>query len=347
MEAARGAATAPSKHPRFIGDDCALYDMHDDWLDVIAEDAGLHVTTPRPLPSMTLKDHAAAALRLRQHMDERVPRHRCAVCACMCARGEVHACNASAPKDHRVAIPNIHLLRADGPKTEATPRHGLTTAVLADTFDENDAFVEYCLWIDDTSTVPKDRRPKTDMADGTWVNVCKECMSSLKGHSGKKPSVPPRSLVRLDPGLPDMDLLTPLEALVVAPLRTNKHIIVLKGAYPNQPEDQRQKAARGHVIAFPNVHPQAIGASFPLSPDDIPEHVSVVLMTNATSRAEVERRVATAKVRTSCHVRVQTENNSPLLTNQPSTPFPGFEGARAVDSYVRSSHCVMDGEAPT
>ena len=168
------------------------------WLNVIAEDAGLHVTSPRDLPSNTLKDHAAAGLKLRQHMDEHTPRHRCAVCACMCAQDNVHVCNASAPQGHRVAIPNLHLLRADGPKSDAIPRDGHTIAVLDDSFHEEDV-TELCLWVDESSTVPQNRRPHTNMVAGTWVNVCKECMSALKGHSGCEPCVPPRSLARLDP----------------------------------------------------------------------------------------------------------------------------------------------------
>ena len=302
VEVARAsvAARPPPSCPRYIEGQVKCSDAHDEWLSVIAEDCGMNVTSPRDLKANALQDHVAAGLKLRQHMDEHAPRHRCAVCACLCANAEVHACNASAPQGHHASIPNRQLLRADGAKSDAIPRDGQTTAVLDDAFDEADV-QEYCLWIDETSTVPKHRRPQTNLEGGTWVNVCKECMSALKGHSDKAPSVPPRSLARLDPGLPDMDLLTPLEALVVAPLRCSKHVFALKGAYPHQPEDQRQKATRGHVVAFPNVHPRAIASSFPLSPDDIAQHVSVVLITNTTSRAEVEKKVASSKV---CHIPV-------------------------------------------
>ena len=365
VEVAAGSLQAPRPpcrppiHPEFVEGHIKCADTHDVWLDAIAYDAGMHVTSPRELQSATLKDQAAAGLRLRQHMNEHAPRHRCAVCACMCANAEVQPCNASAPHGHRASIPNLHLLRADGPKSDAIPRDGQTTATLDDAFDEAD-IQEYCLWVDQSSTVPKHRRPKTDIDGGTWVNVCKECLSALKGRTGKAPSVPPRSLARLDPGLPDMDLLTPLEALVVAPLRCNKHVFALKGAYPNQPDDQRQKAARGHVIAFPNIHPRAIASSFPLKREDVAEHVSVVLMTNTTSRADVERKVASSQV---SQVPTSVEANGVRCVCIPIDQcldndhggcgntymcrfvgwLAGIKGSRSAHRHVCSEDCILDG----
>jgi hypothetical protein len=264
---------------------------HDSWLHQIAEDAGMTIQAPRELPGRHFQRHQATATAFRSTMDQHMPRHRCAVCACLNPKADTLACNLTAARSSRSAIPNMELLRADYPKSPDAPRDAHTTAIVQRMGKPTSH--AYCLWVDSETTV----QPEGVQPHDTWVNVCKECHGALKGTSARSPCAPPCSLVRIDPGINDLPPLTPLEAVIVAPLRTNKHIIVLRPAFPNQPEDQRQKAMRGHVIAFPSVHPNAIASAFPLNPDDICEHVGVVMLSNVTCRAEVERRVRDAKVR--------------------------------------------------
>ena len=264
---------------------------HDVWLRQIAEDAGMTIQAPRELPGCHLERHLAAAQAFRSTMDRNVPRHRCAVCACMTAADDIMVCNLTASPTSRSAIPNMELLRADYPKSASAPRDAHTTFEVQRAGEATTH--TYCLWVDAETIVSPDHANAGDM----WVNTCKECHAALKGTSSRSPTLPPSSLVRVDPGINDLPPLTPLEAIIVAPLRTNKHIVVLRETYSHQPEDQRQKGMRGHVIAFPSVHPSTIASAFPLNPDDICEHVGVVLLSNVTSREEVERRVQEAKVR--------------------------------------------------
>jgi hypothetical protein len=136
-------------------------------------------------PPHDVHNTIASAVAFQEHFADHMPTLVCAVCAEFCCPADVD----------RVAIdrlPHVHLLRADGPKTPSTPRHGHTTVRIAD--------IVYCL--------------HPNGVDRQHARVCKRCVSSLKDSR-----IPEASLVRFDAGTIPSHLppLTFVEELVVAP----------------------------------------------------------------------------------------------------------------------------------
>lgn len=160
--------------------------------------------------------------------------------------------------DGEGCIPNLRLLRKDGPSTPAAPRHGLTTVTYKD--------VEYCLLdtVAERNMTPIRQRltrlharplcerqvaepalnqpqePLRDMrkddkieenglatirerSDKKEAMICIECLTSLRNGT-----VPEASLVRIDSGLPPPDLepLTPLELQLVSLNRSMRSVSV-------------------------------------------------------------------------------------------------------------------------
>ena len=112
--------------------------------------------------------HIAAAAAMREHLDACCTKTVCAVCLMLCPTCDVD--------DHDFDdVPNMDLLRKDGPQCGKHPRHGLTVVEFND--------VTYCL------------QPAACDNTSSTLSVCKTCFGSLKGNS-----IPKASLVNIDTG---------------------------------------------------------------------------------------------------------------------------------------------------
>jgi hypothetical protein len=133
------------------------------------------------------------------------------------------------------------------------------------------------------------------MHAGNIIKCCKECDKSLRA---KK--VPDASLVRFDIGpYPEqLEPLTWIEEMIVSVLRPCHHIIFVKpvGSQPWRPNDTFTRAMRGHVVAFPNPAPEELSRIFPLSLEEVPDMLSVVLLAPAQSQEQAERMAKKVKI---------------------------------------------------
>jgi hypothetical protein len=165
---------------------------------------------PRPDLASDVKD----AYRFSQFMQEHLPLHVCAVC------GVYHGA-ADVVRQSTHGLP-MALLRRDGPQTDQLPRSGLTVCRIGG--------VDYCLAHEGVVGAaaptfvllePAYKLVRAAVFDEQHVdlNVCKEhCLSFLQ-----KNKVPRHSFVAFDagrvPDVPNLVPLSPLEELIVSPLR--------------------------------------------------------------------------------------------------------------------------------
>lgn len=144
--------------------------MSGDVWDGIAEFAGLRDEASVPSP-VSWDDHVACAQSMRDFLDAECNKTVCGVCSIMRRSVDVQ------PVDFG-AIPNLELLRADGPKTLQYPREGLTAT------EHNGT--TYCIQ-------PAACTSRHD--GGQDIALCKSCLNHLKHKR-----VPPESLVCFDAG---------------------------------------------------------------------------------------------------------------------------------------------------
>lgn len=125
---------------------------------------------------------------------------------------------------------------------------------------------------------------------GFVTQVCASCTARLR--TGK---VPFEALANFDAGSVPTHLepLTHLESLLVSPLRPYRNVFVMRGNAPAwRTSDTFNRALRGHVIAFENADPQTLAGVFPLRPEDIPQHVQVVLLSASATPEEARRKLS-------------------------------------------------------
>jgi hypothetical protein len=86
--------------------------------------------------------------------------------------------------------------------------------------------------------------------------------------------------------------------MIVSILRPCHHIVFVKpvGFQPWRSNDTFTRAMRGHVVAFPNPAPEELNKIFPLSLEDIPEMLSVVLLAPAQTQEQAERMAKNVKI---------------------------------------------------
>lgn len=121
-----------------------------------------------------------------------------------------------------------------------------------------------------------------------WADVCKgQCLPALR-----KARAPRYSFVAFDAGLlpqlPDLVPWSPLEELIVAPMRVHRRCqrlshgrtMVCRAA--GRPRDAMHSHLSGHVVAVPNVPlKEWHDLVFPLMPKQLAEAVDVVILTQA------------------------------------------------------------------
>jgi len=186
-------------------------------------------------------------------------------------------------------LPDLELLAADCLPTDTEPRHAHTTVL----FEGR----RYCLEpsaIRVVSVVSPD--------DGVrrfqhFVSVCSSCFNALR--RGQR--APKDSLVCIDPGLwsqiDGLEELSPLEELVIAPLRVVRQKIIKLYVGGNSSSPYPRRALRGHVIAFPQGSlADALNQtlSFPLHPDRLPEFIHVILIGSVQNEEEARSIAARA-----------------------------------------------------
>jgi hypothetical protein len=217
------------------------------------------------------------------------------VCA-VCAR---YTASKEAPFMPIADVPQFDVLRADGDSTSVCPRQAVTVIVIGGQ--------RYCLL--DTHSVAQGRADlslaahddnsgfvvetgvcsvrRDSNGDVTALRICDACLEALK-----KASVPMHSLVRVDPGIrpPELEQLTAIEEIIVAPLRVTRKVIVLRPAGTAfwQPNDALHRALRGHIISFSSGAPQQLSTLLPLRPEALPEHVNVILIAPCQDDDEVK-----------------------------------------------------------
>lgn len=182
-----------------------------------------HNETPPVQPVMTFSQQMTLATHFREHIRTLCTRKVCAVCAIE-QIDTSYACITD--------VVGVDLLLANIESSPDAPRDALTTTVING--------MKYCI--------------HPDAVQGSIITVCNDCKACLA-----RGEVPLFSLVRIDPGPRPSDLvpLTFFEERLVSLYRTTwKTVFVLKPTGgPNLPPHARQKAAKGHVIAFPNPTP--------------------------------------------------------------------------------------------
>lgn len=148
----------------------------DVWSEIVKR-TGLHEVPVVPEPATWAK-HVASAQAMRDYMDKESKRAVCGVCSMYRRADDVESHNIS-------AIPNLELLSIDGEKSEAYPRHALTTYEHIDAVTTQSSV--YCL----------QPHACVEADDGNVsVDVCKACYNHLA-----KGRVPPESLVCFDSGM--------------------------------------------------------------------------------------------------------------------------------------------------
>jgi hypothetical protein len=136
------------------------------------------------------------------------------------------------------------------------------------------------------------------------LHVCKErCLPALK-----RSTVPRYSFVAFDAGrLPDVPHLLPLspvEELIVAPLRVNRLTVIarsLNEKHNGRMRDTYQSYIQGHVLAVPNVPLNTLDRMVtPLHPDALADMIDVVLLSHAADAQtadDIAKRVRSVQVR--------------------------------------------------
>jgi hypothetical protein len=146
------------------------------WAD-IAERTGLHETPEVPKPP-TWDVHVQHAKAMREFLDVECSKKVCAVCSMMRRSVDVQEIGIS-------EVPNLDLLDAAEPSTEALPRHALTT--FTHIWNAPDDSTTYCL--QPAACFCRD--------DGSVdIAVCTDCLRQLD-----KGRVPAESLVAFDTGM--------------------------------------------------------------------------------------------------------------------------------------------------
>jgi hypothetical protein len=179
----------------------------------------------------------------------------CAVCSLSRRR-----CSMLPPWQVR-ELPNLHLLDKDGEVTPSCPRDGSTVVQLDGK--------RYCL--------------QPDAIHGERCSVCDECMAALQ--QGK---VPPASLARFDTGAKPAHLAWPtlIELLCIGFYRPFRYIMLCT------PGSSSSGSLLGHVVAFPNPSPSQLLRKLPLPPDELPQHITVALLTPCTTIEQLKARAA-------------------------------------------------------
>jgi hypothetical protein len=232
-------------------------------------------------------------------MQEHLPLHVCAVCG-------VYYGAADVVRHSTQGLP-MELLRRDGPQTDQLPRSGLTVCRIGG--------VDYCLAHEGVlSTIaptfvvlePAYKLVRAAVYDQQHVDlhVCKErCLPALKCST-----IPRYSLVAFDAGrLPDVPHLLPLspvEELIVAPLRVNRLTVIarsLNDKHNGRTRDTYKSYIQGHVLAVPNVPLNTLDRMVtPLHPDALADMIDVVLLSHAADAQtadDIAKRVCSVQVR--------------------------------------------------
>jgi hypothetical protein len=250
---------------------------------------------PRPDLASDIKD----AYRFSQYMQDHLPLHVCAVC------GAYHGA-AEVVRQSTQGLP-MELLRRDGPQTDELPRSGLTVCRIGG--------VDYCLAHEGVLggaaptfvlLEPAYKLVRAAVFDQQHVDlhVCKDnCLAALQRNK-----VPRYLYVSFDagrvPDVPNLLPLSPVEELMVAPLRVNRLTVIARST--NEPRhgrtrDTYQSYIQGHVLAVPNVPLATLDTVVtPLHPDALADMVDVVLLLHAKTAEmadDIAKRVRSVQVR--------------------------------------------------
>ena len=221
------------------------------------------------------------AIEWRKFVNDRLKDKVCACCSLIKGRDEVTTMPMS-------QFPHLELLRTDLPSTKEMPRHGKT-------FYEYQG-VKYCLQgysnCDEFETHPV-RMEEEELV----VDLCSECLRSLKANK-----VPPNSLVIMDigpvPRCPETRemILPPLfmfEAILLAEIRISRLAFICHPVkeYPMPKDDPKGNRGcwrfKGHVIAHTNPSIQELRQCFPMHPDEIPEFMQAVFITQTVAKQNI------------------------------------------------------------
>ncbi len=243
------------------------------------------------------------AAKFSQYMDDHLPLHVCACCGMYRGQAEIEVVSSA---DARF-VQQFAVLRRDGPHTPGLPRVGLTVTRVGG--------VDYCLapegvrCSDGAMTwqeLDGDRHIKVAVCAAqcvAFVNVCRDnCLPHLQ-----RQRVPRYSLVAFDagrlPDLPHLVPLSPIEELIVAPLRVNRFTVIARPPVPTpgRSRDTFQSYLQGHVVAVPNVPLDAWkNLVMPLRPEALADFVDVVVLSYARTpeeAAQMAQRIKCAQVR--------------------------------------------------
>ena len=215
---------------------------------------------PEHVPrTQTAEEQILTALRVRQAIQDGKPVLPCAVCACYVGKCDVAEDSCPLPD-----LPALALLKADGiQRTPDMPRPGITHLL-------HDG-VKYCLSPEGV-TSPEDHQPAR-------LRVCRACWSSL---TKKNPTVPPRSLVRVDTGpwpsdgRGDLPSPTYVESLLLSSVVPSRKVVVMRPTRGSAPCGVHKKELTGHVVVVPATSVELLDSMLlPRNLDDLPDLLTV------------------------------------------------------------------------
>jgi hypothetical protein len=219
----------------------------------------------------SVEDTVNDASEFRQAVQRYMPNVRCCVCGCVHPADEVKS-------THLPLVPNVSLLK--------TPVEGCGSGALP----------HFTKWLHPISREVysilhhPDTITKEDDAGVPFVNVCCECLGSLKDKR-----IPRASYLKLDPGtsvfsradLPDP---TPIEQCLLSIIRPTRTVTILRPANAQwRPADTCIPVWRGHVVAVPNTASKILSNVLPHDFSAIPDSFHVVLLSHSQSVEDTRR----------------------------------------------------------
>ena len=243
----------PSPQPR--ADRAALSHLADVLLPPALPPPSQPLTTAHGPQPPSIEHIMDSALQFREMVDATKRTLVCAVCGCYTSRAAM--ADSSTPIND---LPNLQLLLASGERTASLPRDALTTV--------EHSGQRYCLHPLGVTNLG---------ASSPRLRVCHTCMEHL---TKAKPSVPPRSLVRMDTGAWPTGMLQPtlVELALVLPVSIFRRVYVMRpqGATSGASSNVTlQKQLTGHVVVSPSARPGTLAALLPRRLEDLPKEFLV------------------------------------------------------------------------
>lgn len=232
------------------------------------------------------------ATKIAEYFDQHMPQHVCAVCGVYRGRSDLSVLNLDqAP---------VHLLLAEKASEALTVCRimGIDYCLAPEGVLCSDKHVEVLhahKHIDVTVCV--------DIQDDIKLQFCSNCLPSLLNDKLPRYSMSAFDAGRV-PNIPDLLPLSPIEELIVAPLRVNRLTIIARPAGMNtagRNRDTFNSYLQSHVVAIPNVSLETWAKLvMPLQPDQLTDFVDVVILASARDSDEAKRmaeRVRCAQIR--------------------------------------------------